>query len=171
MNDGRRIGARCVWCIIVVMPTDILRARSKAAAKGGVGDKSHGTAEERFIELKAGRIALHARLVATATADLIWAALPMFATAEPWGDAIHFEIPVFSGRDRTARLQARMGDICFWCEEQRVVIAFGPTPISRAHEMRMPAPVNVFATALDDVEVLRRVGVGEKVSLSRWVNA
>ena len=133
MNDGRRIGARCVWCIIVVMPTDILRARSKAAAKGGVGDKSHGTAEERFIELKAGRIALHARLVATATADLIWAALPMFATAEPWGDAIHFEIPVFSGRDRTARLQA--GSEAVAVAPAAAAAALGRTP---AAHLRAP---------------------------------
>jgi hypothetical protein len=31
----------------------------------------------------------------------------------------------------------------------------------------MPSPVNVFATALDDVGVLRDVRVGEKVVLSR----
>jgi len=83
------------------------------------------------------------------------------------GEAIHFEVPVASGRDRTARLQARLGDVCFWSGERRVIIAFGQTPISRPDEIRMPSPVNVFATALDDVGVLRDVRVGEKVVLSR----
>ncbi len=72
-----------------------------------------------------------------------------------------------SGRGRTARLQARLGDICFWSDERRVIVAFGQTPISRPDEIRMPSPVNVFATALDDVGVLRNVSVSEKVVLSR----
>lgn len=76
-------------------------------------------------------------------------------------------MPVASGRDRTARLQARLGDVCFWSDERRVIIAFGQTPISRPDEIRMPRPVNVFATSLDDVGVLRDVRVGEKVVLSR----
>lgn len=147
-----------------MMPTDILRARSRASPSRQRASPAQG---ERIVLLKAGRASVRARLAGSATADRIWAALPIFSTVEPWGEAIHFEVPVFSGRDRTARLQARLGDICLWCEERRVIIAFGPTPISRPDEMRMPAPVNVFATALDDVEVLRRVRVGEKVTLSR----
>ncbi len=120
-----------------------------------------------MIVLKAGRVSLRAQLASTATADLIWMALPIFSTVEPWGNVVHFEVPVFSGRDRTARLQAHLGDICLWCEEQRVIIPFGPTPISRSNEIRMPAPVNVFATAIDDVGILQSTRVGEKVTLSR----
>lgn len=148
------------------MPTDILRARSKASPGRGLRGVVRDPGE-RIIVLKAGRANIRARLAATATADLIWAALPVFSTVQPWGEAIHFEIPIFSGRDRTARLQARPGDLCLWCEERHVIVAFGPTPISRSDEIRMPSPVNVFATAIDDVRGLRGVRVGEKVSLSR----
>lgn len=148
------------------MPTDILRARSKAAASGRAAPKPLAQGE-RIVVLIAGRVGVRARLASTTSADLIWAALPLYGAVEPWGDAIHFEVPVFAGRDRTARLQARLGDICLWCEERRVIVACGPTPISAANEIRMPAPVNVVATALDDVGLLRGVRVGEKVTLTR----
>ncbi len=147
------------------MPTDILRARSKVSGRSQAVLREPS---DRIIVLEAGRVSIRARLAPTATADLIWEALPIFSKAEPWGEAIHFQIPLRCGRDRTARLQARLGDICLWCEERRVIIAFGPTPISRPNEIRMPSPVNVLANALDDVGVLRGVRVGEKVSLSRW---
>lgn len=148
------------------MPTDILRARSKASSARAPRSAVRQP-DERIIVLRAGRASIRARLAATATADLIWAALPVFSTAEFWGEAIHFEIPVFCGRDRTARLQGRAGDLCFWCQERRVIVAFGPTPISRPDEIRMPSPVNVFALAIDDIRGLRGVRVGEKVSLLR----
>lgn len=146
------------------MPTDILRKRSDGAARAA---RATAPAAERIVVITAGRIVLRARLAATATADRIWTALPLYGVVEPWGDAIHFEVPVSSGRDRTARLQTSPGDICFWSDERRVLIAYGPTPISRPGEVRMPAPVNVFASALDDVGVLRDVRVGEKVHLAR----
>lgn len=152
------------------MPTDILRHRSDPVARRAAAPEAtasqHGPGS-RVILIRAGRIELEAALAATATAERIWAALPLFGVAEPWGEAIHFEIPIASGRDRTARLMARPGDICLWSEERRIILPFGPTPISRPGEMRMPAPVNVFATALGDVKVLQGVRVGEKVSLLR----
>jgi len=151
------------------VPTDILRQHPppprfahQAAGQGKGGEK-------RVLQISAGAARLEAELAATATADRIWHALPLFGVAEPWGEAIHFEIPVVSGRDRTARLQAKLGDVCFWGEERRVLVAYGATPISRTGEIRMPSPVNVFATVIGDVGVLRRVRVGEKVTMSRKV--
>lgn len=152
------------------MPTDMLRRRSDAAV-GRAAHRDNGTAAAppgaRVLLIRAGPIELAAQLAQTATAERIWAALPLYGVAEPWGAAIHFEVPIASGRDRTARLMARAGDICLWSEERRVIIPFGATPISRPGEMRMPAPVNVFASALGDVSVLQGVRVGEKVVLMR----
>lgn len=148
------------------MPTDILRNLPLPANARRV--RCDGAVSgPRFVMIDAGGIKIRAELAATATAGLIWDALPLFSAAEPWGKAVHFELPVAAGRDRTARVLARLGDICFWCEEQRVIIPFGPTPISRAGEMRMPNPVNIIGCALDDVGALTGVRVGAKVSLSR----
>jgi hypothetical protein len=118
------------------------------------------------VLIKAGRISIRAELLATPTADRIWAALPLYATAETWGRAIHFEVPVETGRDRTARLLADIGDIFFWVEDDRVLIPFGTTPISRPGEIRLPRPCNVWAKAIDDVAPLKVVAAGEKVSMT-----
>jgi hypothetical protein len=59
-----------------------------------------------------------------------------------------------------------LGDICFWVEDDRVIIAFGPTPISRPGELRLPRPCNLWARAIDDVGVLKAVRPGERVSVT-----
>ena len=116
--------------------------------------------------LAAGNIQIRIALSSTVTADRIWAALPLHSTVETWGDSIHFEIPVHSGRERSARLNVAAGDVCFWSEDHRVLIGFGPTPISMADEIRLMRPCNIWATALDDVSRLQVVTPGEKVSLT-----
>jgi hypothetical protein len=90
----------------------------------------------------------------------------LFSTAETWGKSIHFEVPVETGRERGARLLSEPGDICFWVEDDRIIIAFGATPISRGSEIRLPRPCNVWAKAIDDVTPLKEVVPGEKVSIT-----
>ncbi len=109
----------------------------------------------RHIFIETGSVRLRARLADTPTAERIWAALPLFSAVETWGDCIHFEIPVHTGRERNARLNVQPGDVCFWSENDRVLIGFGPTPISMANEIRLMRPCNIWATALDDVTALR----------------
>ena len=109
----------------------------------------------RHIFIETGSVRLRARLADTPTAVRIWSALPLFSTVETWGRCIHFEIPVHTGRERNARVNVQAGDICFWSEDDRVLIGFGPTPISMANEIRLMRPCNIWATALDDVTALR----------------
>jgi len=145
------------------MPTNILRKRNTPVRASAVRT---GRDSQRRVLIKAGRVTIRAELAHTPTADRVWAALPIYSTAEKWGEAIHFETPVESGRDRTARTLASAGDICFWVEDDRVLIAFGQTPISRPGEIRLPRPCNVWAKALDDVTLLKDVAAGEKVSVT-----
>ena len=95
----------------------------------------------------------------------LWAALPLFSTAETWGDSLHFETPIETGRERGARLSGKIGEIYFWADDDRVLIVFGPTPISRPDEIRLPRPCNVLARTSDDVRALKVVTPGEKVSI------
>lgn len=146
------------------MPTNLLRKTAPPPRSATAGEKSSGA--PRRIVIRAGRVTVRAELLATPTADRIWAALPLHSTAETWGQALHFETPIETGRERGARTLAKAGDICFWVEEDRVLIVFGLTPISRPGEMRLPSPCNVWANALDDVTPLNRVAPGEKVSVT-----
>jgi uncharacterized protein len=144
------------------MPTNILRRQ----ARRHVPARTERTpVAGREIVIGVGGVALKVRLHDTMTARLIWTALPLFSTAETWGDSIHFELPVRTGRERTARLNVSPGDICFWSEDHRVIIGWGPTPISMPHEIRLMRPCNIWATALDDVRVLDGVTPGAQVAM------
>ena len=115
--------------------------------------------------LTAGAVRVRLQLAATETADRIWRALPLYSNVETWGESVHFEIPVKSGRDRTARLNGVSGEFYFWVEDDRILVPFGPTPISRPGECRLPSPANVWAVALDDVGALRVIRAGSKIGL------
>jgi hypothetical protein len=144
-------------------PTNPLRQRAAPAAKAA--SASRRAREPREVLIRAGFLALRARLTSSPTADRIWAALPIYATAETWGQALHFETHARTGREATARDVVQSGEIAFWAEEDRIVIAWAPTPVSRAGEIRLPALCNVWAVALDDVSPLAAVQPGERVAV------
>lgn len=147
------------------MPTNLIRR--KLDERPGTAARKRAGASERIALLKAGKVALRLRLLQTRTADLIWAALPLHSIVETWGDSIHFDTPLRMGRERTAKLNVAPGDVCFWTEDERVVLAWGPTPISRPDEVRLMRPCNIWAQALDDPSALATVTPGEKAVLSR----
>jgi hypothetical protein len=145
------------------MPTNILRKAAdqrKPQAKG-----VRAVAVSRVAVLTAGRASVRIELADTATADLVWRALPLHSSAETWGAAIQFEVPLEAGRDRTAKINGTAGEVYFWVEDDRIVVPFGPTPISRKSECRLQSPANVIGRALDDVTAFSIVTPGEKVSL------
>lgn len=145
------------------MPTNILR---KAADQRKPQNKSRQAHEvSRIAVLKAGRVSVRVALADTSSADLVWRALPLYSTAVTWGQSFHFEVPLETGRDRTARLLGSVGDVYFWVEEDRIIVPFGATPISRPGECRLHSPSNLIGHVLDDVSVFSVVTPGEKVSL------
>ncbi len=146
------------------MPTNILRRRG-AERPNEVGGPDSSEVAGRRIVVEVGRVTIRAELLGTATAARLLAALPLYSTAETWGGVVRFEVPVETGRERGARVLVQAGDIAFEVEDDRVVIAYAPTPISRPGEIRLGAPANVWARALDDVTLLNRVAPGEKVSI------
>jgi hypothetical protein len=148
------------------MPTNILRSRGNSIGARPAKRAAAGPAPKRRVLIKAGRVAIRAELLETETANRIWTALPLFSTAETWGNSIHFETPVETGRERGARANSEAGDICFWTEDDRIIIGFGPTPISKPGEIRLPRPCNIWAKAMDDVTLLKTVVPGEKVSVT-----
>ena len=149
------------------MPTNLIRRKfdKGGAAAKSVAARPGGT--ERLARLTVGRHHLTLALLETRTADVIWRALPLFSIAETWGESIHFDTPLKTGRERTARLNVAPGDVCFWSEDERVVLAWGPTPISRPDEIRLMRPCNIWARTLGDPAILASITPGEKVSLER----
>lgn len=119
----------------------------------------------REILIRAGTVALRARLLETPTADRIWQALPLYAAALTWGEEVYFNVPVTCLRERDARDVMQAGEIAYWPDGEAIAIGFGLTPLSRAGEIRLASPCNVWAIAQDEVRLLRSVRPGDRVAV------
>lgn len=119
----------------------------------------------REIVIRAGCVAIRARLLETPTADRVWQALPIYAAAQTWGREVYFSAPVTSELEPGARDVVKAGEIVFWPDGDAISIGFGPTPLSKSGEIRLASACNIFALALDDVAQLKSVYAGERVAV------
>jgi uncharacterized protein len=146
-------------------PTNILRA-DNVRPVGTAKRRAQRAGEARVAVLRVGRIVLRVRLRATPTADRIWQQMPLYGTTELWGSgAVHIKTPVETGRELAAQRNVTAGEIAYWVEDDRIIIGFAATPLSKEGEIRMPSPVTVWADALDDVTALAAARPGERASL------
>lgn len=149
------------------MPTNFLRGqKSNPTADGRLVAQTLGDAG-RMAELTVGGHRFEIALTMSHTAELVWRALPLFSFAETWGESLHFEVPLKAGRDRTARLNARPGEVYYWADDDRIVVVWGMTPISRDGEIRLMRPCNVLGHVSGDLAVLTGLQPGTKVALAR----
>ena len=119
----------------------------------------------RRIKITAGSVELKAELLDTPTADAVYNSLPIQSQASTWGEEVYFSTPVSVLREADARDVVRAGEIAFWVEGDSIAIGFGRTPISRGDEIRLAAPTNIWARAIDDVRRLKAVKAGDRVSV------
>lgn len=119
----------------------------------------------RQILIKAGKVTIRARLLATPTADRIWDALPIHGDVKTWGKEVYFRTSISPDIEPDARDVVTKGEIAFWPDGDAIAIGFGATPISRKGEIRFTSKCNVWAIALDDVDQLKGVYPGEQVSV------
>lgn len=130
-----------------------------------------GYTEMRAVVIRAGSVAVRARLRDTPTAERIWAALPIQAMARTWGEEVYFDAPVSSAVEPDACVVVKAGEIAFWPEGDAITIGFGPTPLSRSRaEIRLASPCNIWAEAIDDVRLFRSVHPGTNVVVSKVEN-
>lgn len=119
----------------------------------------------RKIKITAGTVSIRAELLDTPTADSIYANLPIHSEARTWGEEVYFETPVSVAREPDARDVVEPGELAFWVEGDSIAIGFGRTPVSRGDEIRLAAPTNIWARALDDVKQLEAVKDGDRVTV------
>ena len=120
----------------------------------------------RRIRITAGAVTAQATLNDSLTADAIWAALPLEASGNTWGDEIYFTIPVEMGEDN-AQAVVDSGDLGYWPPGLAFCIFFGPPPMSRGDEIRPASPVNVFGKLEGDPTVFRAVSSGSRVVIEQ----
>ena len=119
------------------------------------------------IRFVVGGVTFDARCRRTPTAEAVLAALPIEVSARTWGDEVYFPAPVAAALEPDARDVVEAGEIAFWVEGASIAIGFGPTPASRGGEIRLVAPVNVWADAVGDIRALASVRDGDPVRVER----
>jgi hypothetical protein len=121
----------------------------------------------RKIRINSGGVSAVATLHDNATADAIWAALPLSARGNRWGEEIYFEIPVRLSQAEDARDVLEAGELGYWPVGHAFCIFWGPTPASRGGEIRAYSPVNVFGQLEGDPRPFDAVPGGAEFEIER----
>ena len=121
---------------------------------------------EREIKITAGQVTVNATLNGTDTADRVWDALPIEASASTWGDEIYFGIPV-EGSEEPDHEVVELGDLGYWPPGSAFCMFFGRTPVSRGDEIRPASAVNVIGRMSGDLTTLKSVPSGASVLIER----
>jgi hypothetical protein len=119
------------------------------------------------IRIEAAGVAQEARLADTPCARAIFAALPITARANTWGDEIYFAIPVEEGLDATAAEVVEAGDLGYWPTGRAFCIFFGPTPASTGAEIRPASAVNVVGRLKGEAREFKKVPPGATIAMTR----
>ena len=123
--------------------------------------------DERKITVTAGSVLVTATLNDSSTAEALWNALPVEASANTWGDEIYFRVAVQVDEEDGASDVVNMGALGYWPPGQALCLFFGPTPASRGDEIRAASAVNVIGSIEGDATVLKHVESGARVVVSR----
>jgi hypothetical protein len=117
------------------------------------------------IKITAGSLSLEAELFDTPTANAIADALPITERANRWGEEIYFAIPVNADLEADSRDVLEAGELGFWPTGNAFCIFFGPTPASKAGEIRAASNVNIIGKIQGDLSELTNMPSGAQVTI------
>lgn len=109
------------------------------------------------IRITVGNVQLEGELRKTKTADQVYAALPVKAAINTWGEEFYFPLSGVHDHRETATTQVKVGDIAFWGAGRVLAIFFGRTPMSVGADPVPADRVNIIGKIVGDATQLRRV--------------
>lgn len=110
---------------------------------------------------------MEAELKGNKTAQEVYAALPVDAPVNTWGEEFYFKLDGVKDYRETATTQVRIGDVAFWGAGQVLAIFFGRTPMSMGPDPVPADRVNVIGRITSDPTVLRRVMEAPRIRVER----
>jgi hypothetical protein len=110
----------------------------------------------RKIRITVGTVQVEAELKSTKTAQEVYAALPVEAPVNTWGEEFYFKLNGVKDYRETATNQVKIGDVAFWGAGQVLAIFFGRTPMSLGPDPVPADRVNVIGRITGDATMLRR---------------
>jgi hypothetical protein len=125
------------------------------------------TEPAKRIRIIVGGIQLEAELKGTKTAGEVYAALPVQAPINVWGEEFYFKIPGVKDYRETATNQVKVGDVAYWGAGQVLAIFFGRTPMSMGADPVPADRVNVIGRIVGDATQFRRVMEAPTIRVER----
>ena len=121
----------------------------------------------RKIRITVGPVQVEAELKGNKTAHEVYAALPIEAPVNTWGEELYFKLDGVKDYRETATNQVKIGDVAFWGAGQVLAIFFGRTPMSMGPDPVPADRVNVIGRITGDPTVLRRAMEAPKIRVER----
>ena len=116
------------------------------------------------IKIEFENTSIDAVLNNSETADKIKKILPLSNSVNTWGDEIYFSIGVNDGEIDSKEV-VELGDLGYWPPGNAFCLFFGLTPASEGDKIMPASPVNIIGKVLSDLEILKSIKSGEKVSV------
>ena len=116
------------------------------------------------IKIEFENISIDAVLNDSETANKIKKILPISNSVNTWGDEIYFSIGV-NDDENDSKEVVELGDLGYWPPGNAFCLFFGLTPASEGDKIMPASPVNVIGKILVDLEILKSIKSGEKVSV------
>jgi len=121
----------------------------------------------RKIRITVGSVQVEAELKGTKTAQEVYAALPIEAAVNTWGEEFYFKLDGVKDYRETATNQVKVGDVAFWGAGQVLAIFFGRTPMSMGPDPVPADRVNVIGRITGDPTLFRRVMEVSRIRVER----
>ena len=117
------------------------------------------------IKIEFENTSIDAVLNNSETADKIKKILPLSNSVNIWGDEIYFSIGVNDGEIDSKEV-VELGDLGYWPPGNAFCLFFGLTPASEGDKIMPASPVNIIGKILSDLEILKSIKSGDKVSIN-----
>jgi hypothetical protein len=119
------------------------------------------------MRVTVGSVELVVELKPNKTADEIYAALPVEAPLNTWGEEFYIKVSGVKVYRETATSQVKVGDVAFWGAGQVLAIFFGRTPMSMGPDPVPADRVNIVGKVIGDATKLKQVMTMQTIKVEK----